>query len=133
MSNSVRPHGLQPIRLLRPWDFPGKRTGVRGHCPWSRVGVKQREPTQSLERVMSTQGLPTCVKRDEKEPSAKAPNAGSPLSECVCWAGPVMAASAGSLQGPTHGLCGQWSGTYIALLPPRSLMTPGTSLNFLYF
>ena len=28
-----RPHGLQPTRLLRPWDFPGKSTGVGCHCP----------------------------------------------------------------------------------------------------
>ena len=28
---SVRPHGLQPTRLLRPWDFPGKNTGVGCH------------------------------------------------------------------------------------------------------
>jgi len=27
-----RPHGLQPTRLLRPWDFPGKSTGVGYHC-----------------------------------------------------------------------------------------------------
>ena len=26
------PHGLQPSRLLRPWDFPGKSTGVGCHC-----------------------------------------------------------------------------------------------------
>ena len=26
-----RPHGLQPTRLLRPWDFPGKSTGVGCH------------------------------------------------------------------------------------------------------
>ena len=32
MSDSVRPHGLQPNRLLRPWDFPGKSTGVGCHC-----------------------------------------------------------------------------------------------------
>ena len=32
MSNSSRPHGLQPTRLLRPWDFPGKSTGVGCHC-----------------------------------------------------------------------------------------------------
>ena len=32
MSNSSRPHGLQPTRLLHPWDFPGKSTGVRCHC-----------------------------------------------------------------------------------------------------
>ena len=30
--NSLRPHGLQPTRLLRPWDFPGKSTGVGCHC-----------------------------------------------------------------------------------------------------
>ena len=24
----MRPHGLQPTRLLRPWDFPGESTGV---------------------------------------------------------------------------------------------------------
>ena len=32
MSNSSWPHGLQPTRLLRPWDFPGKSTGVGCHC-----------------------------------------------------------------------------------------------------
>ena len=28
MSNSLWPHGLWPARLLCPWDFPGKNTGV---------------------------------------------------------------------------------------------------------
>ena len=32
MSDSSRPHGLQPTRFLRPWDFPGKSTGVGCHC-----------------------------------------------------------------------------------------------------
>ena len=32
VSNSSLPHGLQPTRLLRPWDFPGKNTGVGCHC-----------------------------------------------------------------------------------------------------
>ena len=27
-----RPHGLQPSRLLPPWDFPDKSTGVGCHC-----------------------------------------------------------------------------------------------------
>ena len=31
-SDSWRPHGLQPTRLLHPWDFPGKSTGVACHC-----------------------------------------------------------------------------------------------------
>ena len=32
MSDSLQPHGLQPTRLLHPWDFPGKRTGVGCQC-----------------------------------------------------------------------------------------------------
>ena len=32
VSDPQRPHGLQPTRLLRPWDFPGKSTGVGCHC-----------------------------------------------------------------------------------------------------
>ena len=31
MSDSLWPHGLQPTRLLRPWGFPGKSTGVGCH------------------------------------------------------------------------------------------------------
>ena len=32
MSDSLQPHGLQPTRLLHPWDFSGKSTGVGCHC-----------------------------------------------------------------------------------------------------
>ena len=32
VSNFSQPHGLQPSRLLHPWDFPGKSTGVGCHC-----------------------------------------------------------------------------------------------------
>ena len=32
MSDSSPPHGLQPTRLIRPCDFPGKSTGVGCHC-----------------------------------------------------------------------------------------------------
>ena len=31
-SDSLRPHGLQPTRLLHPWEFPGKSTGVGHPC-----------------------------------------------------------------------------------------------------
>ena len=31
VSNSLRPHGLQPTRLLCPWDSPGKNTGAGCH------------------------------------------------------------------------------------------------------
>ena len=32
VSDSSRPHGLQPTRLHRPWDFPGKSTEVGSQC-----------------------------------------------------------------------------------------------------
>ena len=32
VSDPQWPHGLQPSRLLCPWDFPGKSTGVGCHC-----------------------------------------------------------------------------------------------------
>ena len=31
MSDSLQSHGLWPTRLLSPWDFPGKSTGVSYH------------------------------------------------------------------------------------------------------
>ena len=50
VSNSLRPHGLQPARLLCPWYFPGNNTGVG--CHFLLQGVF---PTQGLNP-----GLPHC-------------------------------------------------------------------------
>ena len=44
MSNSSRPHGLQPTRLPCPWDFPGKTSHVLipdFSSLTSRVSLKQ--------------------------------------------------------------------------------------------
>ena len=47
MSDSVRPHSWQPTRLLRPWDSPGKNTGVGCHFRLQRFKVKsESEVTQ---------------------------------------------------------------------------------------
>ena len=40
MSDSVRPHRWQPIRLLRPWDSPGKNTGAGCHFLLQCMKVK---------------------------------------------------------------------------------------------
>ena len=32
MSDSLQPYELLPTRLLYPWDFPGKNTGVGCHA-----------------------------------------------------------------------------------------------------
>ena len=42
VSDSYRPHGLQPTRLLRPWDFPGKSTGVGSHSLLQGIFPTQR-------------------------------------------------------------------------------------------
>ena len=42
-SYSLRPHGLQPARLLGPWDSPGKNSGVGCHAL-----VQGIFPTQGL-------------------------------------------------------------------------------------
>ena len=48
MSGSVRPHRRQPTRLPRPWDSPGKNTGVGCHFLLQSMKVKsEREVAQS--------------------------------------------------------------------------------------
>ena len=41
VSDPQGPHGLQPSRLLRPWDFPDKKTGVGCRC-LLRLGISYR-------------------------------------------------------------------------------------------
>ena len=48
VSDSVRPHGLQPTRLPGPWDSPGKNAGVGCHFLLRCMKVEsESEVTQS--------------------------------------------------------------------------------------
>ena len=47
MSNSLRPYGRQPTRLLCPWNSPGKNTGMGCHA--------------LLQGIFPTQGLNLCL------------------------------------------------------------------------
>ena len=48
MSDSGRPHRRQPTRLPRPWDSPGKNTGVGFHFLLQCIQVKsESEVSQS--------------------------------------------------------------------------------------
>ena len=48
MSDTVRPHGRQPTRLPRPWDSPGKNTGVGCHFLLQCVKVKSESEVAQL-------------------------------------------------------------------------------------
>ena len=50
MSDSVQPHRRQPTRLPRPWDSPGKNTGVGCHFLLQCMKVEsESEVAQSYE------------------------------------------------------------------------------------
>ena len=51
VSDPQRPHGLQPTRLLRPWDFPGKTAGV-GWVPLPSPWYLTKAP-QKRNRVLA--------------------------------------------------------------------------------
>ena len=51
VSDSVRPHRWQPIRLPRPWDSPGKNTGVGCHFLLQCMQVKVKVKVKSLSHV----------------------------------------------------------------------------------
>ena len=48
VSDSSQLHGLQATRLLRPWDFPGKSTGVGCHCLLQCMKVKSENEVAQL-------------------------------------------------------------------------------------
>ena len=48
MSDPVQPHRQQPTRLPRPWDSPGKNTGVGCHFLLQRMRVKSESEVAQL-------------------------------------------------------------------------------------
>ena len=53
MSDSVRPHRQQPVRLPRPWDSPGKNTGVGCHFLLQCMKVKSESEVTQLCPTLS--------------------------------------------------------------------------------
>ena len=52
LSDSVRPHRQQPIRLPWPWDSPGKNTGVGCHFLLQCMKVKSESEVAQLCRTL---------------------------------------------------------------------------------
>ena len=57
VSDSLRPHGLWPARLLCPWDSSGKNTGVDCHSLLQRIfptqGIKPGSPALQADSLSS--------------------------------------------------------------------------------
>ena len=53
MADSVRPHRWQPTRLPRPWDSPGKNTGVGYHSLLQCMKVKSESEVAQLCPTLS--------------------------------------------------------------------------------
>ena len=57
MSDFVQPQGWQPTRLRRPWDSPGKNSGVGCHFLLQRMKVKPFSRVQLLRDLQPTRVL----------------------------------------------------------------------------
>jgi len=60
VSDSSRPHGLQPIRLLHPWDSPGKSTGVGCHCllHYEQLSAHRLDKLEKMDKFLKIYNLP---------------------------------------------------------------------------
>ena len=64
MSDSLRPHGLEPARLLCPWDSPGKNTEEGccapppGDLPKARTEPRPPASAGRVSHPLSRQGSP---------------------------------------------------------------------------
>ena len=55
MSNSLQPHGLEPARLLCPWNSPGKNTGLSSLLSpgdLSNPGIKPGPPALQKDSLI---------------------------------------------------------------------------------
>src|SRR5574337_1092044 len=73
MSGSVRPHRQQPTRLPRPWDSPGKNTGVGCHFLLQRMKVKSESEVAQSCPCPSSKLQETCSKCPEINLSTVSP------------------------------------------------------------
>ena len=70
MSESLQPHGLQPTRLLCPWDITGKNTRVDYHSLLQRIF-----PTQGLNRgLLHCRQILNCLRHQGSPISTKKRN-----------------------------------------------------------
>ena len=97
MSDSVRPHRWQPTRLRRPWDSPGKNTGVGCHFLLQCMKVKsESEVAQSC--------LTLSHSKDYSLPGSSIHG----FSRQEYWTGVPLPSPDSALEINKYGLCSLW-------------------------
>ena len=95
MSNSLGPRGLEPTRLLCPWDSPSKNTAVGRHSLLLHPGIESGSPTLQADSSPSEPpGKPITVLNKPsylssevltlKKPSLQAEELSSGLQSPLC-------------------------------------------------
>ena len=70
MSNSLQTHGLEPARLLYPWNSPGKNTGVSCHSPLQQIFLTQGLNLSLLNcRQILRESIPRQVDKKSRVPA----------------------------------------------------------------
>ena len=99
MSDSVRPHTRQPTRLPRPWDSPGKNTGVGCHFLLQCMKVKRNSKGPKITVRMRSWGKFRTKDRNTHTHTHKDTNN---ISEEPGTKAKGLGAKAGYCPGPTH-------------------------------
>jgi len=102
MSDSVRPHRWKPTRLPRPWDSPGKNTGVG-----RRLEINYKKNRASLVAQM-VQNLPA-----RWEIWVQSLGWENPLEEGIATYSSILAwrisMDRGAWQATVHGVAKNWT------------------------
>ena len=111
VSDSERPHGLQPTRLLHPWDFPGKSTGVGCHRLLHLTLQAQQKVLRKASFFSYQLGLPHSIPATLNLLFLKWNQACSHLTAlCTCfslsWDAPLQLWACVTLS--LHSIHGQW-------------------------
>ena len=110
VSNALQPNGLYPTRLLCPWNFPGKSTGVGSHFLLQGIF-----PTQG-----SNLGLPHCRQTLYHLSHQGIPHTAKSLQSCPTLSDPMHWSLPGS---SVHGIFQarvlEWGAIAFSRIPHR--------------
>ena len=100
MSNSLQPHGLQPVRLLCPWGFSRQEYWSGLSCPppgdLPDPGIKPRSPALKVVSLLSEPPGNPRASSKLKGLSEAAATTAKPLQSCPTLCNPVDCSPPGS-------------------------------------